>query len=260
MGMSLQRAREYFAGMPDDIDLSRYQPDNVPQHIAIIMDGNGRWAQQRGLARSAGHEAGIEGVRAAIRTCSDIGVRYLTIYSFSTENWNRPKDEVALLMDLFATTMMAEVDGLHEEHVRVELIGDMSVLPEETSTSFRKAIEKTHNNDGMTLVMAVNYGGRDEIVRAVRSICEDVQAGNLQPSEVDEQLISSRLYTADIPDPDLLVRTSGEFRLSNFLPWQSAYTELYVTDVLWPDFDKFELLRAVIEYQNRDRRFGKVSA
>lgn len=258
MGMPLQQLREYFGELPPDIDLSAYDPDKVPEHIAVIMDGNGRWAQARGLSRSKGHEAGIEGVRAAIRTSSDLGVRYLTIYSFSTENWNRPQDEVGLLMELFAETMTAEVEGLHEEGVRVKLIGDMDALPDDTRESFESAIGKTDANKGMTLVMAVNYGSRIEITEAMRSLAADVKAGRIDPGEIDEKLISSRLYTADMPDPDLLIRTSGEFRLSNFLLWQSAYTEFYVTDVLWPDFDKFELLRAVLSYQSRDRRFGMV--
>ena len=256
--MDLQQLQAYFGELPADIDVSTYDPDNVPAHVAIIMDGNGRWAEARGLSRSAGHEAGIEGVRAAIRTCSDIGVRYLTIYSFSTENWKRPQDEVDLLMDLFAHTMAAEVDGLHEEGVRVQLIGDMSALPDETRETFESAIAKTQGNDGMTLVMAVNYGGRVEITNAARSIAREVASGAIDPDSIDEALISSRLYTADIPDPDLIVRTSGEMRISNFLLWQCAYSEFYVTDVLWPDFDKYELLRAVLSYQSRNRRYGKV--
>ena len=258
MGMSETELLEYFGELPDDIDISWYSPDRVPEHVAIIMDGNGRWAQQRGLPRSAGHEAGIEGVRAAIRTASDLGVRYLTIYSFSTENWNRPPEEVAMLMELFAVTMTAEVEGLHEEGVRVELIGDMSVLPAETRESFMSAIAKTHGNEGMTLVMAVNYGSRAEILRAVRSLAADAQAGAIEPDAIDEQVLASRLYTAGIHDPDLVIRTSGEMRISNFLLWQVAYSEFYVTDILWPDFDKFELLRAVLSYQKRNRRFGKV--
>ncbi len=258
MGMSSGRLREYLGEMPADLDLSGYDPDRVPQHIAIIMDGNGRWAEGHSLPRSCGHEAGIEGVRAAVRTCSDIGVRYLTIYSFSTENWNRPADEVDLLMELFAHTMAAEVEGLHEEGVRVELIGDMSALPEETRESFASAIEKTRSNPGMTLVMAVNYGGRSEIVNAARRLAAEAAAGRLDPASIDEDMLAANLYTAGIPDPDLMIRTSGEMRISNFLLWQSAYTELYVTDVLWPDFDTYELVRAVLSYQSRSRRFGRV--
>ncbi|MGI6221032.1 MAG: isoprenyl transferase [Coriobacteriales bacterium] len=258
MGMSEHELLEYFGELPDDIDISEYDPERIPTHVAIIMDGNGRWAKQRGLPRSKGHEAGIEGVRAAIRTASDLGVRYLTIYSFSTENWNRPREEVEMLMELFAVTMMAEVDGLHEEGVRVELIGDMSVLPDDTREAFTSAIAKTHGNDGMTLVMAVNYGSRAEIVRAVRSLAADASAGEFAPEDIDEQMIASRLYTANIPDPDLVIRTSGEMRISNFLLWQIAYSEFYVTDILWPDFDKYELLRAVLSFQHRNRRYGKV--
>ena len=256
--MTLEELREYFGDLPEDIDVSGYDPNKVPHHIAIIMDGNGRWAKSRGLSRSDGHFAGIEGVRAAIRTCSDIGVRYLTIYSFSTENWNRPKDEVDILMTLFAETMCAEVDGLDEENVRVRLIGDMSELPEETRESFESAIEQTAGNTGMTLEIAVNYGGRAEIVNAVRNIAADARDGRVDPSEIDESLIASNLYDPLLPDPDLLIRTSGEFRISNFLLWQLAYSEFYVTDVLWPDFDKYELLRAVMSYQSRNRRFGAV--
>lgn len=258
MGMSVPELHGYFGELPADIDVSGYDPERVPTHVAIIMDGNGRWAKQRGLPRSSGHEAGIEGVRAAIRTASDLGVRYLTIYSFSTENWNRPREEVEMLMELFAVTMMAEVDGLHEEGVRVELIGDMSVLPDETREAFLSAIAKTHENEGMTLVMAVNYGSRAEILRAVRGLAADAAAGSLDPESIDEEMLSSRLYTANIPDPDLVIRTSGEMRISNFLLWQIAYSEFYVTDILWPDFDKFELLRAILAFQRRNRRFGKV--
>ncbi len=267
--MSLQQLREYLGAGEDGaaageaagergLSLDGYDPDRVPAHVAIIMDGNGRWAQSRGLPRSQGHVAGIEGVRAAIRTCSDIGVKYLTIYAFSTENWNRPQEEVELLMELFAHTMAAEVEGLNDEHVRVRLVGDMDALPETTRESFQEAIDKTAHNEGMNLVMAVNYGSRAEIAQAVRSIATDAAAGRIDPASVDEQLIASRLYTADIPDPDLLIRTSGERRISNFLLWQIAYSEIYVTDIMWPDFDKFELVRAIIDYQSRDRRFGKV--
>lgn len=262
MGMPLEQLRNYLGDQATDLglNLDRYDPDRVPVHIAIIMDGNGRWAESRGLPRSRGHEAGIEGVRAAIRTCSDIGVRYLTIYSFSTENWNRPADEVDLLMNLFAHTMIAEICGLDEEDVRVKLIGDMEALPSETREAFEDAISRTRENKGMTLVLAVNYGARNEIVNAVKNIAQQAVEGNLDIDSIDEQFVSDSLYTSTIPDPDLLIRTSGEFRLSNFLLWQSAYSELYVTDVLWPDFDKFELMRAVLDYQLRDRRFGRVSA
>lgn len=226
------------------------------------MDGNGRWAKKRALNRLRGHRAGVEAVRETIRCASDLGVRYLTIYSFSTENWKRPTDEVVGLMDLFAKTMLAEVDGLHKEHVRVKTIGDLSLLPEETRTAFEEAWNKTKNNDGMTLVVAVNYGSRQEIMRAVESCARRAvlasQRGEDPMAQVTEQAFEQGLYTADIPDPDLLIRTSGEMRLSNFLLWQIAYTEFVCTDVLWPDFDRYEFLRALLEFQGRDRRFGAV--
>ena len=231
---------------PHDLDESR-----VPQHVAVIMDGNGRWAKKRALNRLRGHKAGIEAVRETIRAASDSGVRYLTIYSFSTENWKRPEDEVTGLMDLFAKTMLAEVDGLHEEHVRVKTIGDSNALPADTRAAFEEAWKKTCNNDGMTLVVAVNYGSRQEIVQAVQKL---VNAGG----EVSESAINEALYTAGIPDPELLIRTSGEMRVSNFLLWQLAYTEFYCTDVLWPDFNRYEFLKALLSYQARDRRFGAV--
>lgn len=241
---------------PEALDAAR-----IPEHIAVIMDGNGRWAKKRALNRLKGHKAGIEAVRETIRCTSDLGVRYLTIYSFSTENWKRPQEEVVGLMDLFAKTMLAEVDGLHEEHVRVKTIGDLSLLPEETREAFEEAWEKTKNNTGMTLVVAVNYGSRQEILRAVNRCAEEVAAhtaDGLAPKEFSAEDFERGLYTAGMPDPDLVIRTSGEVRLSNFLLWQVAYSEFVVTDVLWPDFDRYELLRCLLEFQGRDRRFGAV--
>lgn len=235
--------------------------DRIPQHIAVIMDGNGRWAKKRALNRLRGHKAGIEAVREMIRTASDLGVHYLTIYSFSTENWKRPEDEVEGLMELFAKTMLAEVDGLHEEHVRVKTIGDLSGLPDETREAFDEAWEKTKGNDGMTLVVAVNYGSRQEIVDATNKLLEQsIQAyrDEKKVHPVTQEDFAEALSTADIPDPELLIRTSGEMRVSNFLLWQLAYTEFVCTDVLWPDFDRYEFLRALLEYQSRDRRFGAV--
>ena len=258
MGMPLEQLRAYFGDLPADLDVAAYDPDKVPEHIAIIMDGNGRWATARGLSRSKGHEAGIEGVRAAIRTASDLGVCYLTIYSFSTENWNRPAFEVADLMGLFAKTMSAEVDGLDAEHVRIVTLGDISRLPKRTREIFDAAVQRTSGNDGMTLAIAVNYGSRQEIVDAAKAIAHEVRQGDLDPDLVDQDLFSKHLYTADMPDPDLLIRTSGEFRISNFLLWQIAYSEIYVTDTYWPDFDRYELLSAILSYQGRHRRFGRV--
>ena len=242
---------EIFPKPPEGLDPHALDEARVPQHVAVIMDGNGRWAKKRALNRLRGHKAGIEAVRETIRAASDSGVRYLTIYSFSTENWKRPQDEVTGLMELFAKTMLAEVDGLHEEHVRVKTIGDSSALPAETRAAFDEAWEKTKNNDGMTLVVAVNYGSRQEIVQAVQKLARE-------GGEIDEAAIAGALYTAGIPDPELLIRTSGEMRVSNFLLWQLAYTEFYCTDVLWPDFNRYEFLKALLSYQARDRRFGAV--
>lgn len=223
------------------------------------MDGNGRWAEQRGLERGEGHKAGVRAVRELITACNDAGVRYLTIYSFSTENWKRPVAEVTGLMDLFAKVMGRELDGLDDERVRIKLLGRIEDLPLTTRTVFKQAAKRTAANDGMTLCIAVNYGSRAEIVDAVRSLAADVASGAVAPEAIDEELIAGSLYTAGMPDPDLLIRTSGERRLSNFLLWQLAYAEFYVTDVLWPDFDRYELLRALLSFQNRNRRFGKVS-
>lgn len=250
---------EIFPDPPVGLDVGALDTQRIPEHVAIIMDGNGRWAKQRGKNRLSGHKAGIAAVRESIRMASDLGVRYLTIYSFSTENWKRSDEEVSGLMNLFAKTMLAEVDELHEEGVRVMTIGHMADLPEKTKTAFDKAWEKTKDNSGMTLVVAINYGGRVEIIDAVQSCidkaCEAERAGHA-PVPLTEEEFEKHLYTENIPDPDLLVRTSGEMRVSNFLLWQIAYTEIYCTDVLWPDFDRYEFLRALLGYQKRDRRFG----
>lgn len=224
------------------------------------MDGNGRWAKSRMMNRLRGHKAGIEAVREIIRCASDLGVRYLTIYSFSTENWKRPEDEVTGLMELFAKTMLAEVDGLDAEGVRVMTIGDLSVLPEETRCAFEAAWEQTKDNHGMTLVVAVNYGSRAEIARAARLLAEQAvdSTSGFSVNDINEETLASRLYTAEVPDPEVVIRTSGEMRLSNFLLWQAAYAEFVCTDVLWPDFDRYELLRCLLAYQGRARRFGGV--
>ena len=248
---------DYIVPVPPDpsrieaLDLTR-----IPRHVAVIMDGNGRWAKERMLNRLRGHKAGIEAVRETIRCANDVGVDYLTIYSFSTENWKRPQDEVNGLMNLFAKTMLAEIDGLHEEGVRVKTIGNLSALPEKTAAAFEEAWERTKNNDGMTLVIAVNYGSRDEILDAAQHYAHDLQEGSAP--ELTEDVFEKYLYTAGIPDPDLLIRTSGEMRVSNFLLWQIAYTEFYCSEVLWPDFDRYEFLRALLDFQQRERRFGAV--
>ncbi len=247
---------DIFPCPPAGLDVLSLDEQRVPQHVAVIMDGNGRWAKKRALNRLNGHKAGIEAVRETIRAARDIGVRYLTIYSFSTENWKRPDAEVEGLMNLFAKTMLAEVDELDEEGVRVMTIGDQTRLPVDTREAFARAWEQTKDNPGMTLVVAVNYGGRQELLHAVEQM---VQAGRDDPSfEVTEEAFARALYTSSLPDPDLLIRTSGELRISNFLLWQIAYSELFVTDVLWPDFDRYEFLRAVLAFQNRSRRFGGV--
>ncbi|WP_165170873.1 isoprenyl transferase [Adlercreutzia sp. ZJ242] len=258
----MNRTLDYiFPNPPAGLDPTALDCANIPEHVAVIMDGNGRWAKKRALNRLRGHKAGIEAVRETIRCASDLGVRYLTIYSFSTENWRRPQDEVIGLMDLFAKTMLAEVDGLHEEHVRVMTIGDVSALPDETRAAFDEAWEKTKGNDGMTLVVAVNYGSRQEMLHAAQACAQHAVEAARETGEVPaitEELFERGLYTAGIPDPELLIRTSGEMRVSNFLLWQIAYSEFVCTDVLWPDFDRYELLRCLLEYQRRDRRFGGV--
>ncbi|WP_294438451.1 isoprenyl transferase [uncultured Slackia sp.] len=259
--MYLKPLSDVFPNPPAGLDPNALIEERVPQHVAVIMDGNGRWAKKRALNRLKGHKAGIEAVRETIRCAHDVGVRYLTIYSFSTENWKRPQDEVVGLMDLFAKTMLAEVDGLDEENVRVRTIGDLSALPKETREAFDKAWEQTRDNTGMTLLVAVNYGAREEILRAAKAcmryaVIEGEERGELP--ELTEEIFERGLYTAGIPDPDLVIRTSGEMRISNFLLWQMAYSEFYCTDVLWPDFNRYEFLRALLDYQGRERRFGAV--
>ncbi|MDR3315148.1 MAG: isoprenyl transferase [Coriobacteriales bacterium] len=260
--LSLEKLSAIFESLPEGLSFDALDPERIPEHIAVIMDGNGRWAQRRGKNRALGHKAGIEGVRALIRTSNDLGVRYLTIYSFSTENWSRPKPEINTLMSLFANTMAAELEGMHEEGVRIRLIGDRAPLPAKTRQTFEAAVERTQSNGGMTLIIAVNYGSRQEIANAARAVARQALAGELCVEDLerlDTAAFASYLETADFPDPDLLIRTSGELRLSNFLLYQLAYAELYSTEVLWPDFDKYELLRAIIAFQRRERRFGGVS-
>ena len=251
-----------FPDPPAGLDPAALDRARVPESVAIIMDGNGRWAKKRALNRLRGHKAGIEAVRETIRCASDLGVKYLTIYSFSTENWKRPEDEVVGLMDLFAKTMLAEVDGLHAEHVRVRTIGDLSPLPQETRDAFDAAWEKTRDNDGMTLVVAVNYGSRQEILRACERCMREAVLVAEETGEVivpTEELFERGLYTYGMPDPDVVIRTSGEMRISNFLLWQIAYSEIYVTSTYWPDFTKDDFLDALEQFQSRERRFGLTS-
>ena len=231
----------------------------IPRHIAVIMDGNGRWAKERGLPRIAGHREGVESVRDIVEACGQLGVRFLTLYAFSTENWKRPQDEVSLLMRLLLTALRDETDRLHNNNVRLRMIGDIDALPTEVQSELREAATRTAANTGLTLTLALSYSGRWEITQAIRAIAHDVQSGRLKPEEITEQSISRYLTTEDIPDPDLLVRTSGELRLSNFLLWQVAYTELYITPGYWPAFRRNALYAAIDEYQRRERRFGMVS-
>ncbi len=227
-----------------------------PRHIAVIMDGNGRWAKKRSLPRIRGHQVGMDSVRAVISTCAKEGIGYLSLYAFSTENWLRPEKEVRALMMLLKTFIKKELNNLHRANIRVHTIGEIERLPGDIYDLVQKVLEKTKNNTGLVLNIAWSYGAREEIVRAVSAIAEKAARGELDPAAIDTQCVTQHLYTADIPDPDLLIRTSGEMRISNFLLWQIAYTELYVTDVLWPDFREEETLRAIAEYQTRKRRFG----
>jgi len=233
--------------------------EKLPGHIAIRMDGNGRWAEKHMLGRIAGHRKGAESVRITVRTCREIGIKYLTLYAFSVENWLRPSDEVAALMELLETFLRTELSELLENDIRLTTIGNISALRLPVKEILRDAIEKTANNKGMVLNLALSYGSRDEIVEAVKKILMDVQAGKLRVQNVSKELFSNYLYTSGMPDPDLLIRTSGEYRLSNFLLWQSAYTEFYFADVLWPDFRRKHLIAAIADFQSRERRFGLTS-
>lgn len=233
---------------------------SVPRHVAVIMDGNGRWATSRGLPRERGHEAGADSVREIVRACGELGVEALTLYSFSTENWARPEDEVEALMALLERYLREELNELMEQNVRLSAIGELHRLPTAVQRGLEGVSRLTADNSGLRLILALSYGGRVELRDAVRAIAARVRAGELEPDAIDEATISSHLYTADLPDPDLLIRTSGELRLSNFLLWQVAYSEIYVTDVLWPDFRRDELTAAFEVYSSRVRRFGKTDA
>lgn len=231
----------------------------IPEHVAMILDGNGRWAKKRGLPRQMGHKKGCETLEQVVEDAARIGIRYLTVYGFSTENWKRPEAEVGALMQLFRFYAKRLLKIAKEHDVRVKMIGERNRFAPDLIAAINSLEEETKGAKGMTFIIAVNYGGRDEITRAVRRVMEDAKAGKLSPEEMDETVFSSYLDTAGIPDPDLLIRTSGELRLSNYLLWQLAYTELYVTDCLWPDFNKEELLKAIETYNGRDRRYGGVS-
>lgn len=231
----------------------------IPEHIAIIMDGNGRWAKTKGNIRIFGHKAGVDSVRDTTEACAQLGVKYLTLYAFSTENWRRPTTEVSALMNLLVQSLRRETKKLNENDIRLHAIGQIERFPKQCQKQLAEAIEITKENQRMQLCLALSYSGRWDITQAVRKIAEGVKNGTFEPDQIDDQLINDHLVTADIPDPDLIIRTSGEFRISNFLLWQLAYSELYITQTFWPDFRRDELYRAIDSYQKRERRFGKIS-
>ena len=231
-------------------------PQRLPAHVAVIMDGNGRWAQSRGLPRVMGHRAGVEALKATLRRCSDWGVKALTAYAFSTENWSRPGDEVNFLMTLFERVLERELQALEAERVRIRFLGDLEPLPSRLQSLIEEATQRTASNDGIHFNVCTNYGGRHELVVAAKRLAERAAIWELDPSEIDEHILAGELFTAGEIDPDLLIRTSGEHRISNFLLWQLAYAEIHVTDVLWPDFDREALVGAFLDYQSRTRRFG----
>jgi len=232
---------------------------NLPRHIAIIMDGNGRWAKKQGALRLFGHNNAIKSVRDITEACAEIGIQYLTLYAFSTENWNRPEDEIKGLMELLVATISSEVKTLNKNSIKLNAIGNIQDLPEKCQKALNKAIDDTKNNTRLTLNLALSYSGRSEIIQGVRSLIREVKEGRLIESDIDENIFGRFLYTSNVPDPELLIRTSGEYRISNFLLWQVAYAELYFTEVLWPDFRKEDLFKAILDYQKRERRFGKIS-
>ncbi len=242
-----------------EIELYIKNHPNRPVHIGIIMDGNGRWAKQKGLPRIAGHNRGVDSVHEIVEVCGELGIKILTLYTFSMENWKRPRWEVTALMDLMVSTIKREIKELEEKNVKITAIGHLKDLPNSTRESIQGAIERTKNNSGLILNLALSYSGRSEIKDAVVKISKKVLSGEIQPEEISEKLIQNHLQTADIPDPDLIIRTSGEFRLSNFLLWQIAYAEIYVTNTHWPDFKKSNLIAAIESYLKRERRFGMVS-
>jgi len=240
-------------------NLDKIDPKALPQHVGIIMDGNGRWAAERQMPRIHGHRSAVNAVRESVETSAELGLNVLTLFAFSTENWQRPNKEVSALMELFYEFLEKELHTMLENNVRFQLIGERDKLPDFLQGRLSNALKTTSENTGLLLNLALNYGGRDEISRAVRKISVSVKKGELQPENIDEALISANTYTAGLPDPDLIIRTSGELRLSNFLIWQAAYAEFYFTEVLWPDFNKEDLHKALLEYQNRKRRMGRTT-
>lgn len=234
------------------------QADRLPHHVAVIMDGNGRWAAQRGLPRMVGHRRGVDTLKALLRCCDRWGIRALTAYAFSTENWGRPTAEVDFLMTLFERVLRRELKELLQQDVKIRFVGNLEKLPNSLQKEIRHAMAETQDNQGICFNVATNYGGRQEIIQVCRALAQQVQAGHLKPDDIDETLFEKHLYTQDVGDPDLLIRTSGEMRISNFLLWQLAYAEIYVTNTLWPDFDEAEFHQALWDYQQRHRRFGKL--
>ena len=249
---------QYFSDASEDISLSDINLETIPSHVSIIMDGNGRWATARGLDRTEGHKAGVLSLREAVTTSVRLGLDVLSVYAFSTENWKRPQREVDLLMRLFAETLLKELPLFHQENVKLRFFGDLEALPEKTRKTFQRGLDETAQNTGMTFALAVNYGSRAELTRAAVLLANQIAEGSVSADSVTPADLEKNLYTAGLPDPDLLIRTSGELRLSNYLLWQLAYSELYVTQTYWPDFSKWDFLRAIKDYQSRERRFGGV--
>jgi undecaprenyl diphosphate synthase len=239
--------------------LEKINKDNLPKHLAIIMDGNGRWAKKQGFLRAFGHEKGTKSVRITVETCAKLGIDNLTLYAFSTENWNRPKLEVDTLMSLLVNSLQNELKTLSDNNIRLNCIGNIDLLPSKAKKELLSVIEKTKNNSRMTLTLALSYGSREELVNVVKMVSEKVKNNIISVDAIDESIINEHLYTQNLPDVDLVIRTSGEHRISNFLLWQIAYAEFYFTDVLWPDFNEEDLYKAIISYQKRERRFGKTS-
>ena len=233
--------------------------NSIPKHIAIIMDGNGRWAKSKGLPRFAGHKKGVDTVRKITEKCGEIGVSHLTLFTFSVENWNRPKAEVTALMTLLTGTLRKEIQNLNKNNVRFTTIGNISKFPSKVKKEISESIEMTKSNSGLNLILALNYGGKQEILNATNEIIKDIENGIISPNEIDENIFNQKLYTNNIPDPDLLIRTGGDFRISNFMLWQLAYTELHFTSSFWPDFNNDELMDVINEFNSRERRYGKTS-
>ncbi len=240
-------------------NLEKIDKNSLPRHIAIIMDGNGRWAKEQGQDRLFGHFHGVESVRDIVEGCAELGIEYLTLYAFSTENWERPADEVVGLMELLVSTIRKEAETLHKNNIRLHVIGDMNMLPDYAKKELNEALEMTRPNSGLNLVMALSYSGRWELLNAVKNIAAEVKKGNIEPEAINQDTLKKFLCTGDFPDPELMIRTSGELRISNFLLYQLAYAELYFTEVRWPDFRKENLYEALVDYQNRERRFGKTT-